>query len=895
MSRNSPELEDDENYVYNRSGQKEPVQFSKIVDRVETLLSSAYGRRLKVNRVQISQEVISRFRSGMRTVEVDDLIVQVCLSLSSRHPDYSALAGRILINNLQKRISKPFAQVYVDLARSSKSRISPGFLNLVSRFADCIEGRIDYSRDYLNVGFSVATLMRSYLLKDPETEEIAELPQHMYMRVALALQCMSPSTEDPNDRETWGGEPIQDDELLAHRLEVAFRLYDLLSLKKVSHASPTIFNAGTYITQYSSCFQAQVDDDLRNLYEVLTDTAMMSKTAGGVSVSLDRMRAKGALIRSSGGKSTGVEKYICLLQRSQVYANQGGNRPGAFAVYLSPHHADILTFLEMGLPTGARFEHREDGHLLKYAVWIPDRFMLALEEEIAVRRRLAAGEDVPEAERERAGLWHLFSPDRAPGLEGCYDERSPWSGEPGGTYSDLYDTYVSEGRYERTVKASEVMKAIVRSLGLTGTPYLLFKDNVNRQSNLAQAGGGRTVVSSNLCAEVTIPCLSREGKPDETLYSVCNLAAVNLPSFVVPDMTAAGGVRFDYVGVIDAAAALATNLDNIIDLNHVPAEGCRRSNQYFRAIGIGVMGLADVFHLFGYEFGSPQAKRLDMAIHACIYYGATQQSSELARVRGNFPAYAESAAARGKLQPDLCVEDGILNPAWAEAVEAETGGVLTPEMWDELRRRVGPGPDGPGYLRNGYVTALMPTATSSNAAGVNECFEPYTTHMYSRKTLAGEFTLLNPHLVRELEKLKLWDENTADILETTNGSVAGWDGESVEGAPTLPEDVRRRFRTARELDQLEIISHAAYRNPFVSQSQSMNLYWERITLSSVVEALFAAWRSGLSTGAYYSHSSPASGALGRGGAPSRKEAKKPAEAPACRLGPGGPGCEACSV
>lgn len=927
MAAPTPPIDDcDDEYVVNRHGEREPVNFGKISDRIRLLLGAAYGGRLKgVKRTDLEKEVISRFKNGISTLEIDDIIVQVCRAKSGAHPDYSTLAARILVNNLQRVIDAPFKDVYLNAAKNPKSRLSEGFLQLVATYGDAIEERIDLARDYLNVSFSVATLMRSYLLRDPDSQRIIELPQHMYMRVALALHCMRPSRPaqyrhvvetdaDGVERvrrelvapgEPPGGMPVDDERVMQYRLEQAFEAYDKLSLKHISHASPTIFNAGTRIPQYSSCFQAQVDDSLRDLYQTLLDTAMMSKTAGGVSIELGRMRAKGSLIRGSGGESSGLGPYAQLCDKSQRYANQGGNRPGAFAMYLPVHHADVFTFLEMPLFHGPRYERREDARFLKYALMIPDRFMRTLVRELELQARFVAGEvglDWGPAE------WYLFSPSDAPDLNEVFDggrrdgERSGGGndGSDGGSdedgrsdcsdssdssdcsdgdnryanaFSALYDHYVAEhlaGRIPATkTRPSAIMREVAKAISMTGNPYILFKDNINRQSNLtvparlaagAPAPGnpapvvvedvGRAVVSSNLCAEVTIPCRTREGRPDETLYSVCNLGAINLAKYVVRDVTAASGVRVDWVGIIDAAAMLAVNLDNIIDLNHVPADGCERSNRLFRAIGIGVMGLADVFMLHGLAFGDRRALQLDAAIHACIYYGATRQSVLLAATRGAFPAFPSSAAARGLLQPDLCVESGVLPADWADDVYEATDHVLSPAMWQALRERMRA-----KGLRNGYVTALMPTATSSNAIGVNECFEPYTALKYPRKTLAGEFTLMCPHLVELLQKSGQWRDDLAELLDASGGSVAAWDGSA--GTPRLSPETRRVFRTAREIDQLELVAHCAARNPFVSQSQSFNTYWTNIELPRLLEVWIAGWRAGLKTGSYYCHSQPA--------------------------------------
>jgi len=847
----------DEPYVINRKGEREVMQLGKIGDRIFSLMSPAYGgRRLRgINRIKLETQVNSRVmdRSGITTSEIDKTIVDVCRALSAEHGDYAALAARVNISDLQKQQTRSFSETYAWVATRKRHRLSEGFLRLVRENAEVIDQRIDEQRDYINIGFSAATLMRSYLMRDPENHQvIVETPQYLYMRVALAIHALDPGPK--------GGEPESNPERLQFRLEEAFKVYDDLSNKRISHATPTMINAGTTIPQYSSCFQAEADDDLDNLYQVIKDTAMMSKYAGGVSISLSRVRSEGQLIQSSGSESSGIRPYLGLAMASQKYADQGRTRPGAFAMYLEPWHADVMGFLEAAWPIGAMHDLRENAPTLKYALWVPDLFMRVVASELDARRRAGEGEDVDVME---AGAWYLFSPDDAPGLTEVYDERG--RGHPdggGGAFTDLYTRYVKEGRAKKRILASELLQQVTKTLALTGTPYILFKDAINRQSNLtipsrlAPPGGssplaeeGLTIVNSNLCAEITIPCRSREGKPEETLYSVCTIASVNLASLVLNDLTAPERVRIDWVALIDAAGTLATNLDLIIDLNLDPAEGCRRSNDLYRPIGIGVMGLADVFVRFSYPFGSVEAIELDRAIHACLYFGAMYQSSERGKRLGNFPHFEKSATARGLLQPDLAAHEGGLPPDWAQRVETTTGGVLTAERWDALREQCRK------HLRNGYVTALMPTATSSNAVGVNECFEPYTSHQYARKTNAGEWLLLNPHLVAELSRLKIWTPKTSALLTKTGGSIASWDGQ--DGRPYVPEPLRKVYTTAREMDQLHIVKHAAARNPFVSQSQSMNCYHQNIRLPELLRIWLTGWKLGLKTGSYYMHSMPA--------------------------------------
>lgn len=887
---------DQEPYVINRQGQRETININQVSDRVRGLCALAYGDRLRgVDVLSLLQCVVPRIKSGITTREIDEILVEVCRSMTQMNSNYAELAARLMVSDLQKSIEKPFAEVYTSLyeKHGKSSRLSPGFIEMIrnDETARLIEEEIMYQRDFNNSAFSIASIMRSYLMRDPQTKQIVELPQHMYMRIALQLHCMQDTHDEFTDGvrvgDHVGSMPIADKALFNLRLEKAFETYKLLSLKKISHATPTVINACTTIPQMSSCFQTRVPDSLTGLYRVMHDTAMVSKTAGGVSIDITEMRAAGTLIKSSGGESSGIERYMQLLQQSQKYANQGGVRPGAFAIYLAAWHADVFTFLDLALPRGPRFEAREDACKLKYALWVSDRFFLALEQDITNHETIQSG-GIVTPEDEEAAKWYLMSPDECPGLQDVFDERGPHHPDgPGGEFSKLYDRYVSEGKYREVVSPLVIIQKACIALGQRGYPYMLSKDNVNRQSNLvhqaqhtieevmaADFDGSKlaetncTVKNSNLCAEVTIPCQYIEGRYRETLYSVCNLAAINLERFVVIDRCSPHGVCMDWAGIIEAAGILTNNLDNIIDINYTDIEACRRSNQHFRAIGIGIMGLADVFHRFGLAFGDEEAMKLDAAIHACIYFGAMHQSAQLARQRGSFPAFESSKAAQGILQPDMCVADGVLNDDWAKLIEETTDGALTADHWTDLGKLVA------GGLRNGYVTADMPTATSSNAAGVNECFEPRTSQLYMRKTLAGEFTIINPQLQRELERMKLWNRRVAARLESDAGSVATWDG--TNGAPKLTERMREVFLTAREVDPLVLIAHSASRNPFISQSQSLNAYRETISVSEILEIWLTGWLSGLGTLSYYVHTKPSVGSAKIGSVESKVPPTPPA-------------------
>lgn len=926
------EPEPGEAHVVTRGGRRERILPGKITDKVNELTGSSYGKILKkVNAFRIVQEVFTRVKSGMTTREIDDMVVDVCRTFSAKHPEYSVLAARFTVSNLQKSNARSFTEVYEHLARDPKtSRIAPGFLDLLRRpsasgttLGEEIDRRLVYSRDFNNDAFAIQTMMRSYLFRDPATGELAELPQHAYMRVAVATRCLVPSPRDAKGAEASpGGVPIPDETLLMYALEEAFVMYDLLSRKKVSVATPQMANAGTTIPQLASCYQVTPDDSLESLYTVFKDMAMMSKTGGGVAFCLSRIRAKGDLITSSGGRSQGLGPYVVMQQANQAYANQGGNRKGAFAAYLDATHAELLTFIQLSLPKGELFELRKSADQLKFGLMVPDLLMRILAEELDVQKRVRDGEDVPEEELATAGDWHLFSPGVAkdPMLCDLYDERSIYHPDgPGGSFSDQYYRYIEAGLTSSVVKASVVFSRISEALGLQGIPYMLFKDTINRQSNLATPGTrgpndeivpGRTITCSNLCTEVIIPNKSTDGKPEEDLYSVCNLGAIPLPNYIEPDLTAPRGVRMDFAGIVASSRTIAINLDSVITLCHSPAPACRRSNDFFRAIAIGVIGLFDVFHEFGYACGSPEAIALDVAMHACIYYGACLASIELGAEKGNYGAYAEGKLAQGKLQPDLMVESGYQLPGWEARVEEATGGFLTAEMWGVVREAQRIKPDGThGHCRFGYVTADMPTATSSNViGGMTEGIDPPGALMYTRKTLAGEFVITNRRLVRDLEKLGLWNEDeTSPMLEADEGSIQSWDGSG--NRPAVPAEVRDLYRTAREIRQENLAVHAGARAMFLSQSQSLNTFWDRIEASKLCKYWLTAWMAGTGTGSYYCHSLSERGTQKTGvdrklmgdknkaAVPAGGDGGAAAAAPACAYRPGQApdDCEACSV
>jgi ribonucleoside-diphosphate reductase subunit M1 len=827
-----------------------PVRFDQITDRNRELcVGSNYGRRLtyiECRIEQVTQKVVERFVFGMSTHDIDMLTVSVCASMSSYHRDYTDLAARIVVNDLHKNTSANFLSTMNSVG---KERLSDDFLLVVARAGDQISEYICYERDYNFTYFGIQTMQRSYLMRarvEPGSLAVArtiERPQHTYMRVALGICCVMADGRGHAMAEN----DFQD------CLERAFNVYDCLSSQRLTHASPTMFNAGGRRAQLSSCFLFNTDDDLESLLQVDKDACMVSRWAGGVGISLTPVRAEGAVIRSTGGRSGGLRDLIVKFNASQRYVQQGGLRPGAFALYLETWHSDIFTFIEMGRFKGGGVNAPD----LKYALWVSDLFMEAVKAELADSSQ---------------GDWHLFSPDVAPGLDKCHGEE----------FRALYSKYVCENKFSRVVKASEIVKSWYRTVAEKGNPYVLFKDHINNKSNLSHYA---TIASSNLCAEIIIPSIVSKDCPEKNEYGVCNLAALPLASFMLRDGDSGDSgsllaCRIDWKALWDAAGTAVRNLDSIIDINFYPVEACRRSNFIHRPVAVGVIGLADVFLELNLEYGSSAAQDIDAAIHAVIYHGAMHASSVLGRLRGNFGSFPGSAAQRGLLQPDLWVAQGHLGSCWEDSVALTTGGFLSSSSWASLRS------DCSQFLRNGYVTADMPTATSSQVTGQNECFEPYTANLYTRKTLAGEFTLLNPHLLRRLEALGLWDEQMRSSIVLASGSV--------QNISRVPGSIRRMFRTARELDQRVITEHAASRNPFLSQTQSLNYYFGEPVLEDALSVLMLGWERGLTTGSYYMHTQPATGAFsggvgegggGGGGGGSLKKIREPCPAE----------CDSCAV
>ena len=737
--------------VLKRDGRKETVSFDKVLGRVRKA-----SKGLAVNPDALAQQVLAQIFDGVKTSELDELTAQLAASLTTLHPDYGTLAGRISISNHHKNTTASFSEVMLRLSDQkmpqtgeSTSFIHPGLLANIKEHGPEIDAKIHHDRDYLLDYFGFKTLERSYLLKDTSMV-VQERPQHMWMRVALAL---------------WFND-----------LPRAFETYDYMSTKCFTHATPTLFNAGTPRQQLSSCFLlAMSDDSIQGIYKTLGDCAAISKFAGGIGLHLHNVRARGSLIKGTNGQSNGLVPMLRVFNNTARYVDQGGGkRNGSFAMYLEPWHADVEDFLKMRLNTGSEEERARD---LFYALWIPDLFMERVEAD---------------------GDWSLFCPNEAPGLADVW----------GDEFKTLYERYEREGRARKVVKAQKLWFQTLDSQMETGTPYLLYKDAANRKSNQQNLG---TIKSSNLCTEII-----EYSNKEET--AVCNLASLALPSFV------SDGV-FDYTKLREVTRVAIRNLNRVIDINFYPTPETERSNMRHRPVGLGVQGLADVFALLGLAWEQEEAAKANQLIFEHMYFAAVEASVEVAKVEGPYSTFKGSPASKGLLQPDL----------WSVTPITETDGSLD---WAGLREAVKT-----HGLRNSLLIAPMPTASTSQILGFNECFEPFTSNLYTRRTLAGEFIVINRYLLADLMKAGLWSEDMKQQIVARNGSV--------QGIPGINEELQLRYKTSWEMKQKVLIDMAAARGAFICQSQSLNLFVADPTYSKLTSMHFYAWKQGLKTGCYY--------------------------------------------
>lgn len=751
-------------FVHKRDGSREAVRFDKISNRIRKV---TYGLNSDfVDAMEIAQKVIAGIYDGISTWELDNLAAETAASLIPRHPDYSILASRIAVSRLHKTTKKKFSETiqdlfsYVDPETGLESGlISEETYRVVMEHKDTLDSVIIHDRDFNFEYFGFKTLEKSYLLK--MFDKPAETPQHMYMRVAVGI---------------WGND-----------IKNTIKTYELLSTHMMTHATPTLFNAGTRKPQLSSCFLLTMSEDsIPGIYKTLSDVALISQHAGGIGLAIHNVRSTDSYIRGTNGKSNGIIPMLRVYNETARYVDQGGGkRKGSFAIYLEPWHADVEDFLELRKNTGKEERRARD---LFLALWIPDLFMERVNED---------------------STWSLFSPSEVPNLHEKF----------GGEFNTSYLEAERAGKARKTIKARDLWGKILDSQIETGTPYILFKDAANRKSNQQNLG---TIKSSNLCTEI-IEFTSK----DET--AVCNLASIAVNKFLKStDARTSKIVRkkcdVDHDMLYNVAYQTTLNLNKVIDVNFYPTPETKNSNFRHRPIGIGIQGLADLFAIMGIPFTSPEARKINSEIFETIYFASMTASVDLAKKEGHYESFPGSPLSQGKFQFNLWdVSDSELSGRWD---------------WDKLRKDVIK-----HGARNSLLLAPMPTASTAQIMGNNEAFEPFTSNIYTRRTLSGEFIIINKYLVKDLINLGLWNEDVKNLIIIHKGSV--------QNIPNIPDDIKEVYKTVWEIKQKDLIEMSAERGRFICQSQSLNLFIEGVNAAKLTAAHFHSWKLGLKTGMYY--------------------------------------------
>jgi ribonucleoside-diphosphate reductase alpha chain len=745
-------------YVVKRDGRKEAVKFDKITARIQKM---CYGLNPLVVPEKVAMRVIEGLYDGVTTSELDNLAAEVAATNTISHPDYALLASRIAVSNLHKNTKKSFSEVMKDLyfykdpvTGADAPLLAKDVYEVIEKNAELLDSTIIYDRDFRYDYFGFKTLERSYLLK--LYGKVAERPQHLMMRVAVGVH--------KND------------------LDAAIETYHYMSEGWFTHATPTLFNAGTPKPQMSSCFLLTMkEDSIAGIYDTLKNCAQISQSAGGIGLSIHDVRATGSYIKGTNGTSNGIVPMLRVFNDTARYVDQGGGkRKGSFAIYLEPWHADVMDFLDLRKNTGKEEQRARD---LFYALWIPDLFMKRVEEN---------------------GEWTLMCPHECPGLSDAY----------GPEFDKLYTKYEKAGKGRKTIKAQDLWFKVLESQIETGTPYMLYKDAANLKSNQKNLG---TIKSSNLCTEIMEYTSSDE-------IAVCNLASIALPKFVIDG-------KFDHDKLFKVTYRVTKNLDRVIDQNFYPVPEARNSNMRHRPIGIGVQGLADAFIMMRFPFDSTEARQLNKEIFETIYYAAVTASKDLAIENGPYETFKGSPISEGTFQFDM----------WN----------VTPTNrweWDILREQVKE-----HGVRNSLLVAPMPTASTAQILGNNECFEPYTSNIYTRRVLSGEFIIVNKHLLKDLVKLGLWNDTLKNKLMAANGSV-----QSIE---EIPNNIKELYKTAWEISQKTIIDMAADRGAYIDQSQSLNIFMENANFAKLTSMHFYGWKAGLKTGMYYLRTKAATDAI----------------------------------
>ncbi len=746
-------------YVLKRDGRKEAVKFDKITARI---VKMCYGLDPLVSPEAVAMKVIEGIYDGVSTTDLDNLAAEVAAAKTIDHPDYALLASRIAVSNLHKDTKKSFSETMEDMYKYidpntnlPASLLAEDVYQAIINNREVLDSSIIYDRDFRYDYFGFKTLTRSYLLRI--NGEIVERPQHMLMRVAIGIH--------KND------------------IPAAIKTYNLMSEGWFTHATPTLFNAGTPKPQMSSCFLLTMkEDSIEGIYDTLKSCARISQSAGGIGLAIHDIRAKGSYIKGTNGTSNGIIPMLRVFNDTARYVDQGGGkRKGSFAIYIEPWHADVFDFLDLKKNHGKEEQRARD---LFYALWIPDLFM----------KRVEANGD-----------WTLMCPHECPGLSDVHSAE----------FEALYESYEAAGKGRKTIKAQDLWFKILESQIETGTPYMLYKDAANSKSNQQNLG---TIKSSNLCTEIM-----EYTSPDE--IAVCNLASLALPKYVTEEGT------FDHDKLFEVTYEATINLNRIIDGNYYPVIEAENSNMRHRPIGLGVQGLADAFIMLGYPFESEEARQLNKDIFETIYYASMTASKDLAKKEGAYETFSGSPLSKGIFQFDMW------NVAPSDRWE-----------WEVLRKEVKE-----FGVRNSLLLAPMPTASTAQILGNNECFEPYTSNVYTRRVLSGEFIVVNKHLLKDLVKAGIWNKEMRQKLMSTNGSV--------QNIPEIPANLKELYKTAWEISQKSIIEMAADRGAYICQSQSLNIFMENANFGKLTSMHFYGWKKGLKTGMYYLRTKAATDAI----------------------------------
>ncbi|MEN9988468.1 MAG: hypothetical protein RLZZ585_1507 [Bacteroidota bacterium] len=746
-------------YVVKRDGRKETVKFDKITARI---IKMCYGLDPLVSPEAVAMKVIEGIYDGVSTSDLDNLAAEVAAAKTIDHPDYALLASRIAVSNLHKETKKTFSEVIDDLhhyidpkTNQNASLVADDVYAIIQENKEAFDSSIIYDRDFRYDYFGFKTLSRSYLMR--LNGKIAERPQQMLMRVAIGI----------------------------HKKDVAsaIKTYNLMSEGWFTHATPTLFNAGTPKPQMSSCFLLTMkEDSIEGIYDTLKSCAQISQSAGGIGLALHDIRATGSYIKGTNGTSNGIVPMLRVFNDTARYVDQGGGkRKGSFAMYIEPWHADVFDFLDLKKNHGKEEQRARD---LFYALWIPDLFMQRVKEN---------------------GDWTLMCPHECPGLSDTHSAE----------FEALYTKYEKEGKGRKTIKAQDLWFKILESQIETGTPYMLYKDAANAKSNQQNLG---TIKSSNLCTEII-----EYTAPDEV--AVCNLASLALPKYVTEEG------KFDHDKLFEVTYQATLNLNRIIDENFYPVEEARNSNLRHRPIGLGVQGLADAFIMMGLPFESEEARALNREVFETIYFASMSASKDLAKVEGPYETIKGSPVSKGIFQFDM----------WG----------VTPTNrweWDILKEEVKK-----HGVRNSLLLAPMPTASTAQILGNNECFEPYTSNIYTRRVLSGEFIIVNKHLLKDLVREGLWNKDMRQKIMTANGSV--------QNINEVPQRLKDLYKTAWEISQKAIIDQAADRGAYICQSQSLNIFMENANFGKLTSMHFYGWEKGLKTGMYYLRTKAATDAI----------------------------------